>query len=306
MPADFPSEVTTPLGRLRTITSGATSFASDVVALLTAAFGTGNPFGTAATRNTGTNAGQVPLLASGGRIEPSLVPEATETARGGVIVARDIADARAGVVVTAAQVAAFAAAAGTGLNAANLAVTQLQDGVDFTAPAVGLIVVGAAGGGGHRPPADTNNYLNDGLGANAADSFLWYADRQTQSSRLQVRGGLGGAQRGSQASPQGIAFPAVPAGDNRPDFAITLLGKGGPGGVAGAYINTTSNTLPSYAGVPGGDGELLIAKVMAATYRVTLGAAGAGGAALTGLSSGARSTAGGTGFAAFAFYMRLV
>jgi len=309
MPADFDTNITAPLGRLRALTAGATSFASDIVSLLTAAFGTSNPFGTAATRDTGTAEGNVPLLGAGGRIEPSLLPTATTIRSGGVLLARDINDARAEAVATAAQVASFAAGVATGLNAANFTATQLQDGVDFTAPTVGLIVIGGAGGGGHRPPASRLTYTTDGQGANAADSYLWFGNRRTTSERLRVRGGYGGARRAStQITAQGLSFATVPAGDNRPDFAVVMAQKGAPGGVGGSYGEGTAQT--EYVGLPGGDGELLIAKVQAATYRVTLGAAGAGGAALAGLSndplSPPYSIAGGNGLNAFAFYLRLV
>ena len=310
MPADFSdTPIPAPLGRLRTITRGATTFASDVMAVLTAAFGPSNPFGTAATRNTGTVAGDVPLLNSDARIEPSLIPEATTTARGGVMLANAVTDARDGVVPTAAQITAYAAGVATGLSAENFTITELTSGTVFTPPGIGLIVIGAAGGGGHRPPASRRNYLNDGQGNNAAHSYLYYGSNPSTDSantRIEVRGGFGGARAGNTARPgnSGVTILSPPQGTGRPAFSMVLAMKGAQGGVAGEYSEGTAQT--QYAGVPGGDGELLLARVSNnQRYRVVLGAPGTGGAALTGLSSGVRSVAGGNGTNAFALFVRL-
>lgn len=308
MPADFQTPITSPLTRLRALTSGATTFASDVVALLTAAFGANNPFGTAATRNTGTAEGDVPLVGSDGRIDAALVPEATETARGGVILARAVTDTRPNVVPTAAQIAAYTAQAATGLDAANLAVTEIADGTSFSPPAIGLIVIGAAGGGGHRPPASRQDYLTDGAGTSAANSYLYYGPdvaNNAANTRVEVRGGLGGTVSGAaRPGNRGIYIATPPQAVGRPAFSFILQSKGAQGGVAGFYGEGTAQT--EYAGVPGQDGELLIAKVDAnRQYRVVIGAPGTGGAALTGLPTGRRSVAGGNGFSGFAFYMRL-
>jgi len=309
--ADFPPSVTTPLGRLNALANDAVTFASDVVATLRALVGDNNPFGTAALADTGTAEGNVPLLNADGEIDAALLPEATADARGAVLLARNLTDARAGVVATAAQVSALAATAGTGLNADNFTVTELASGAIFTTPAIGLIVVGAAGGGGHRPPRLPTDYLTDGAGGNAANSYLYYGDGAltATTTRVEVRGGTGGAARGNERpGNRGLNLVAVTAGTGAPDFAMILRGKGGLGGTGGTFVGDPSHGTRSLEGLSGDDGEMLVAKVTAgARYRVTLGAAGAGAAALgsAALSGAEASNAGDAGLAGYAFFVGL-
>jgi len=256
MPAEFPSAVTGPLNTMRTAARTATSFASNVVSLLTALVGANNPFGSAATREAGTAAGNVPVLNAAGRIEPSLLPSATDSVRGAVVLARNLRDERAGVVATAAQVSA-AAATTQGLDATNFTLTQLSSGVVFTAPAVGLIVVGAAGGGGHRPDGSRASFLRDGgAGGNAAASYLYYGPQVASDSattRIEVRGGYGGAVRGlMREGNTGVNFLSPPAATGRPDLAMVMRGKGGLGGDGGAYNGGTDSL--EVGGLAGDDG----------------------------------------------------
>jgi len=304
MPADFDTNITAPLGRLRALTAGATSFASDIVSLLTAAFGTSNPFGTAATRDTGTAEGNVPLLGAGGRIEPSLLPTATATDRGAVLLARDINDRRTDVIATAAQLAAHAATVKSGLEASNFTITQLTSGVAFTAPAVGLIFVAASGGGGSVP---TRSGLAPLLvdGGDGEDARLRYG-----SAQVVVAGGQGGFRPSSISQIQRAGFSVVTltqSPPNTPDFAVLLGGKGAAGGKTGLYDTDTSTIGTETRGHAGAAGSLLVAKVPAGgVYTATIGAAGRGAAALTGLPSGQESVGGGDGALGWAFYLRLV
>ena len=305
--ADFPNAVTAPLERLRAMRQSATDFASEVTSLLTELVGDNNPFGTAALREVGNAAGEVPVLDTTGKIPPAVLPEATADARGTVVLARGIQDARPGVVPTAAQIAALTAVAGTGLNAANFTITQLQHDVAFTAPAIGLVMVASAGGGGHRPPAARADYLTDGRGTPARDSFMFYGPQVSNNSSrdfIRVRGGLGGGE-GDQNRRGGVEFPVINAVAGAPDFAMLLIGKGAPGGDPGAFDPDTRVVGGAVAGVPGNSGNLMLAKVaLGATVRVRLAGAGAGAAALP-QAANQRSVAGGRGLDGFAYFVRL-
>jgi len=305
MPADFPTEVTTPLGRLNALTQTATTFASDVVAVLTAALGTSNPFGTAATRNVGAAAGDVPILNNNARIEPSLVPTATADAAGAVILARSIADARPGVVPTAAQLAALTATSGTGLNAANFTLTSVASNTDFTTPGIGVLLLASSGGGGHAPGAGAD-FIGTGRGSTGGTSYLRYrATRTNNTGAIVVSGGDGGGTSASSFN-QGFRIETVDATQtNAPDFAITLLGKGAQGGDPGGFDPNTSTTGGEVVGVPGGNGDLLIAKFQAGrTFRVIIGGAGSFGTAPN-ASSGQRRVVPRRGYIGSAFVVRL-
>ena len=304
---NLPSEVTAPLARLRALSGTATTFASDMVSLLGALLDPARgPLGTAALRDTGTDEGNVPLLDSTGKIPSALVPEATAEARGAVTLARTLEDTRAGVVPTAAQISMLTAAASTGLSAANFTITPMADGVDFTTPAQGLIIVSGAGGGGHTPPA-SGEYLSGGHGTGTISSFLFFGPVRTQSSpnNIRVRGGLGGGSAPNVETP--IRIPVYDATvDGAPDFAVTIKDKGSPGGDPGAFDPTATTGNDAVVGLPGEPGDLLIAKVPAGkTYRANLASGGAGAAARPATSS-QRSVAGRQGGDAFAFYVRLV
>lgn len=267
--AEFDSNITEPLNRLRAIQQGATSFASDVAALLVALVGDDNPFGTAATYNTGTSQGEVPLLGAGGRIEPSLLPAATDTDRGAVILARNLQDDRAGVVATAAQIAALTATAGDGLNAANFTITEITSTAgltqSFTAPGTGLLLLASGGGSGHNPP-NVGAYLGNqqpgqttGIGSNGTDSSLRY-----DTTTLTINGGLaGGARVSGGVTNRGVRVETIQRSPNAPDFGITLFGKGGVGGDPGIFNPDTSVPNNEVSGVPGSNGNLFIAKFQA-------------------------------------------
>jgi len=317
MPAEFPSAVTGPLNTMRTAARTATSFASNVVSLLTALVGANNPFGSAATREAGTEAGEVPVLNAAGRIEPSLLPSATDSVRGAVMLARNLQDGRAGVVATAAQVSAHATAATTGLDASNFTMTALANDVVFTAPAVGMLVIAGAGGGGHRPPGFITNSAGTApreaflapasLGVSGGATTLRYGDNAASASApsIVVPGGHGGGR--PKPSVAVFQLLTVTPDDDAPQFALLLDGKGAPGGGPGAFASARGGTLVS-VGYPGGPGALLIAKVSAGgRYRVSIGSGGAGAAAITGLNSaaGERSDGGVRGLDGYAFYVRL-
>ena len=306
---NLPDSITEPLARLRARSGdGATGFASNVVAVLDAMLNTTTGIlGTASVRDTGTTEGTIPVLNADGEIAPALVPGATSEAQGAVLLARSITDARPGVVPTAAQITALAQTAATGLNAANFNITALTNNVDFTTPATGLILIAAAGGGGHSPPA-SGGYLSGGNGTRGQEARLRYGANLASASTASIRvlGGVGGGSGAAQL----VGFEAVTTIDSTqasaPTFAFRLFQKGAQGGDPGAYDPDTRSAGGEVVGLPGSNGDLLIAKVEAGrTYRPVIGNGGAGAAA-TPTTTNTQSVAARAGLNGYALFVRLV
>lgn len=307
MAANFDTPITAPLGRLRSIQRGALTFASDIMELLTAAFGPSNPFGTASTLDAGTAAGEVPILNSDARIEPSLIPAATETQRGTVMLATSANDRRPGVVPTRTQITGLTQTAlfGVGLNADNFTISQLTSNVDFQAPGTGLLLLASGGGGGHAPNAGSD-YLGTGVGSPGTPSRLRYdATRTSNTGAIVVSGGEGGGQAAAASSDGLIIPPFDSTQPGAPDFVVAIPGKGGQGGDPGGFDPNTSVTGGGVVGIPGGNGDLLIAKIGGGrTFRALFGSGGDAGTAPN-ASRGQRRIAARNGVGGYALFLRL-
>ena len=149
MPADFPQASRTTLTQLNAVTGGAVTFAARVVAVMNSFLGSSNPFGTAATRDTGTGDGDVPVLDASGRIADAALPAASAT-RGGVVRIAPTLDTAVGEqVATAAQITAESARLERelgGLETTNFQLLDMTAATPFTTSIGGFII--ASGGSG--------------------------------------------------------------------------------------------------------------------------------------------------------------
>ena len=127
MPADL--NLDTQLSEVANATGSAPGWASKVITLAQAAFGAGNPFGTAATKNTGTAAGEVPVLTGEAEVDVSLLPAASTTGAG-VVRRATAAEITAGTsteaVPSVSQVQALAGG-GSGLRIERVALTTTTE-----------------------------------------------------------------------------------------------------------------------------------------------------------------------------------
>ena len=149
MPADFPQASRTTLTQLNAVTGGAVTFAARVVAVMNSFLGSSNPFGTAATRDTGTGDGDVPVLDASGMIADAALPAASAT-RGGVVRIAPTLDTAVGEqVATAAQITAESARLERelgGLETTNFQLLDMTAATPFTTSIGGFII--ASGGSG--------------------------------------------------------------------------------------------------------------------------------------------------------------
>jgi len=151
MPATFPTRVTNALTALSGVTGGAVTFADRVVAVINEVFGASNPFGTAATRDTGTAEGNVPVLGADGNIANTVLPLAATDRAGLVRVAPSLDGAATGDVATAAQITAEAArltALFGGVLTSNFQIFDMASPSPFVTTRGGLIIASGATGEG--------------------------------------------------------------------------------------------------------------------------------------------------------------
>ena len=87
MPAVFPSTVASAYTKLKNISGNAVSFGVSVTSLFDKIFGTSNAFGTAATKDTGADSGDIPLLGAGGRLASNRMAVGSTSQIGGVEIA---------------------------------------------------------------------------------------------------------------------------------------------------------------------------------------------------------------------------
>lgn len=296
--ASFGSNITTPLDRLRTIQQGATTFARDIVLVLTAAFGEGNTFGTASQRDTGTGSNNVPLLNNEGELDPNIIPAATTSTRGAVRLAGSIEDTGDDVVPPLELLRLATPAVGSLLDANNFDVEEITTGIQYTTPAIGLLFVASSGGGGSTP-----GVANGGTATSSTIS-LGTVYPTSASNTITAAGGGGGGDTRVESS----GFDLLPVNsnlNNHPDFAMILYGKGAPGGDPGSFDPDTNMSSNEIAGLPGDNGNLIIAKFNSGdNFRVDIGAAGAGADART-TTTNQRSVAARDGKTGYAFFMRL-
>lgn len=76
MPMPIPAAVTTRLTALKNVGDSATGFVTKLLASLDDTLGASNMFGSAAAKNAGSAAGNVPLLDGNGKIPTGLLPNA--------------------------------------------------------------------------------------------------------------------------------------------------------------------------------------------------------------------------------------
>ena len=115
MPMNVPAAVTTRFTALKNVGDSATGLVTKLLASLDDVLGANNQFGTAAAKDVGTGAGNVPELDASGDLDPQVVPAsiarlAGPTFTGDVQAPTPAADANDLKVATTAWVTAFAAA----------------------------------------------------------------------------------------------------------------------------------------------------------------------------------------------------
>lgn len=113
MPADFTSK-DSARADLANLFGFATGFGDRVKMFIDDCLGAGNPFGTAATRDTGETRGQIPVIQADGELDPLRLPPAPESGGLGAVALGNAAAGDVGAesyfnVVTAAGAAAFLA-----------------------------------------------------------------------------------------------------------------------------------------------------------------------------------------------------
>ena len=126
MPAIFPKKVKDQLSTVKGILSSSTTWAAAMTVLVDLIVGVANYFGTAATKDTGTANGTIPVLGTGGTVPAGQLPIATTTAKG-IIQLATTTEVKAGKdaakAVTSAGVKSALAASGTTIPAATESVS---------------------------------------------------------------------------------------------------------------------------------------------------------------------------------------
>ena len=240
MPANFPTRVTSVLTQLNAVTGGAVTFADRVVAVMNSFLGTNNPFGTAATRDTGTGDGDVPVLDSDGDIASAVLPAASTTRAGAVQIAASLTGAAAGSVPTAAQITAESARLQTlveRLNTSNIGLTDMTSASPFVTSVGGFIIASGASG------------------PNANDTTIRFTDSESGvTTTITVR---------KNFQTETVVNNTFAVGGNRGPvvFDLLMLGKG----VWAPNAYTDAELYIAYVGASGG------------TFNVSVGAGGADG-----------------------------
>lgn len=294
MPANFPTQFQNTLAAFTGVQRGATTFASRLIDLMNAAFGPSNPFGTAATRDTGTAEGNIPLLDSAGALDSAVLPAASADAPGAVTLARDLSDDRAGVVALPSQVSAAVAGLTQGFRADALAITQLSLNVVFTTPGSGFLI-GSSGGQGGRSTSVFGGRVTHGGGGGAEALTIQYGAASASGFSASSPALTAGTDQYASAFAILPIDMAAAAANRAPKFAFVRGGVGVPGGRDG-YVQTAINSGRADAG------NLLIAFVEGAGKHLRMtadGTGGPGGRAGTPTSTQANGEAGANGFAVF-------
>lgn len=308
MPAQFPANVRDAVTTFTGTTGGATTFASRLITLINAVFGPSNPFGTAATRDAGTAADNVPVLNADGELSADVLPAATDTVPGIIQVAGSLSDATG--AATPSQVRGAVAGLTQGFRADRTALTELALNTAFTTPGSGYLIASSGGGGGYglvyqrggNPPIFTSRGNNGEAltiqyGAASATGF------NNASPTLSVAGGIAAAVNtpigGTPRAFQILSIDAAAASANRaPKFAFTRGVQGAPGGRPGYHVEVD---IP----IRSDAGNLLVAFFEGAGKHIRMTADGTGGAGGNPGQLDSNRVAGEAGANGFAFYVRV-
>lgn len=295
MPAQFDQNARMTLTRLAAVTGGATTFAARLVDVFNAFFGPSNPFGTAATANTGTGNGNVPVLDNAGKLDTAVLPNASDTAPGIVQRATSLADTTPGAVATPGQLRGAVQGITQGFRADRVEIHQLQLNTAFETPGPGFLfgMSGGAGGSASGGIAHTNTNgeaLTIQYGAATNTGF------SASSPTLTIAGGSGGVVRATSFNLIRLDAAAV-AANRAPKFAFWRSRNGAAGGRSAVAAGQT--VRPVADGAPGNS---LLAFFDRTGDFIRMTADGSGGAGQAG-SQG--HTAGEGGANGFAIYIRV-
>jgi len=306
MPANFPTQFQNTLAAFTGVQRGATTFASRLIDLMNAAFGPSNPFGTAATRDVGVAADNLPALDSAGVLPTGVLPAATTDTPGAVTLASSLDDTSATAVVLPSQVNAALAGLTQGFRADRTNIILLTLNTTFTTPGAGFLIGSSGGGGGEDSHAgsqgrtaaeNAGEALTIQYGAASASAFT------SSSPTLSVPGGSTVPTEGQPTTARPPGFSILPidsaarTANRAPKFAFMLGNAGAAGGRAG-FLNTQST--PGTAR----DGSMLIAFFDRGLH-MRMTADGTGGPGDNIRPTSGRWAAGENGANGFAVFVRL-